>query len=247
MTQIGERIADLFGWGGPPEPGSLEVTVTERESDKPVAGVEVMLTGRTGGRAVTGADGVARFPALEPGPYWVAAKEDPEFEIRYGTGFAVVDDGETAELSLRVQRIILTIVVKRAHIKNLGQALKGNTAAVDYGHWWIEIDEEESYGWWPAHGVSTWDTLAGVPGRLNGLTGGGTETTDAHHGDPADEMFHPAVESGKTAAAVKACIRAFAKSYKGSWSWPWGQNCHSFQEEMMEHCELAMSSKKANP
>ena len=81
MKQIGECIAELFGWGGPPEPGSLEVTVTERESDEPVAGVVVTLAGRTTGRAVTGADGVARFPSLEPGPYWVAAKEEPEFEI----------------------------------------------------------------------------------------------------------------------------------------------------------------------
>lgn len=41
-----------------------------------------------------------------------------------------------------------------------------------------------------------------------------------------------------TCAAAEACIRDFAVSYSGSWSWPIGQNCHSFQEEMMSTCNL---------
>ena len=39
-----------------------------------------------------------------------------------------------------------------------------------------------------------------------------------------------------TEDGIKSCIRKFASSYSGSWSYPWGQNCHSFQEEMMDMC-----------
>lgn len=34
------------------------------------------------------------------------------------------------------------------------------------------------------------------------------------------------------------CVRDFANSYSGSWSWPFGQNCHSFQESAMSSCCL---------
>jgi hypothetical protein len=29
-------------------------------------------------------------------------------------------------------------------------------------------------------------------------------------------------------------IRNFSNSYDGNWSWPIGQNCHSFQKEMLK-------------
>jgi len=66
-----------------------------------------------------------------------------------------------------------------------------------------------------------------------------------HHGDNAEEKFHPAVNSGQNAVQVKNEMRSFAKAYSGSWSYPFGQNCHSFQESMMDHCHLnKFGSKK---
>ena len=39
-----------------------------------------------------------------------------------------------------------------------------------------------------------------------------------------------------TEEGIKSYIRKFVSSYSGSWSYPWGQNCHSFQKEMMNMC-----------
>ena len=110
-----------------------------------------------------------------------------------------------------------------------------------YGHWWVEIDGSESYGWWPKYSVGLWETLTGTDGELNGQTSfRGTPTKDPHHGDSADESFNPTAPSGTTNASIKTCIRKFTKSYSGEWRWTlgWGQNCHTFQEDMMEKCDL---------
>lgn len=242
MTQIGEGTATGFDFGGLLEPGSLEVSVVERTSGEPVAGVEVMLQGPTPALSVTDGDGVARFDALDPGPYWIAARQ-PEFDIVHGKDALILDTGEAATLSLRVKRVMLSVTIKRDHIRGLFYALIGQKGKTEYGHWWIDIDGIESYGWWPAIGAPGLTALMGVPGQLNGmLHSPGTATQDLHHPDSGDEEFHPLVINGSSAAAVKDCIRTFAHGYSGTWSWPWGQNCHSFQEEMMEHCGLARES-----
>lgn len=239
MTQIGEGIAALFGFGGPVEPGSLEVTVVERKSGEPVAGVGITLRGPTGVCSVTGTDGKVRFPELDPGPYWVQASQE-QFLTQHGTDSIIVESGEPAALSLRVKRIIQTVTVKRIHIKDLYKALLGDKQGADYGHWWIDIDGTESYGWWPSVGVPGLHALMGVPGQLNGmLLAPGSPTRDLHHDDDGDEEFNPVVINGDSAAVIKECIRTFAAGYSGGWSWPFGQNCHSFQQELMEHCSLA--------
>jgi hypothetical protein len=89
-------------------------------------------------------------------------------------------------------------------------------------------------------------TFTGVPGSLNGQGPRfrGTPTRDPHHGDDAEEMFHPRVTSGKSAGAIKADVRSFASGYSGKWSWPFGQNCHSFQKSLMSKCGLSRSGSK---
>src|SRR6266849_4709214 len=55
-----------------------------------------------------------------------------------------------------------------------------------WGHWWIELDGQESYGWWPTPCPMGWrGALSGSRGCLNGMdgTGGGSATRDAYHGD----------------------------------------------------------------
>ncbi len=113
-----------------------------------------------------------------------------------------------------------------------------------YGHWWTEFNGNESYGWWPLEPVSgLYDTLAGVNGELNGQTSfGGTATTDPHHGDNTDSTLQVQYtgNDGKTEATIINEMRNFANTYNGEWRWTfgWGQNCHTFQEEMLENSNL---------
>ena len=110
-----------------------------------------------------------------------------------------------------------------------------------YGHWWFEMGSE-SYGWWPKTPVGLWDTLFGTEGELNGQSNFmGSATQDPHHGDSADEEFHPVVpcDDTRSDSEIQDCLRGFAQSYSGSWSWPFGQNCHSFQKAAMAHCGLS--------
>jgi RHS repeat-associated protein len=112
-----------------------------------------------------------------------------------------------------------------------------------YGHWWVEIDGKESYGWWPKGFATIGKCTEGV---LNGRVGGGTATKDPHHGDWPDYQFNPEVTGEKTChgdnceqACTDAanCFRSFAKSYTGQWC-VGGPNCHTFQEEGMKKCGL---------
>jgi hypothetical protein len=137
-------------------------------------------------------------------------------------------------------REVTTITMKRNHI-NLNHEDK-------YGHWWFEIGDSldsasESFGWWPAVPIGTKGTMRGVPGELNGQTNFlGLPTRDPHHGDEADESFHPVVRASdtRTDAEIADCLRQFARNFRGQWRWAFGigQNCHTFQEQAMIHCGL---------
>lgn len=239
MTQIGEGTAPPFGFSGPLEPGSLEVTVLEERSGDPVAGVDVTLIGPSRQRAVTGADGRATFPELEPGLYAaVAAQREFEIGLEHADPLVFVTAGEAVTMPLRITRILLSVELKRLWI---GYRFTG-------GHWWTEIDGKESYGWYPAY--DPWFRIkSGVPGRLNGPIDSktATPTRDEHHGEDVSNQFHPRLLNGGSAEATKVCIRTFAREFSGTWSWPEGQNCRSFQTSLMEHCGLAEVGSKRIP
>ena len=80
-------------------------------------------------------------------------------------------------------RVVEFVTIKR------NEPLAGRS----YGHWWVEIDGKESYGWWPAHPLRLRDVLWGTAGTLNGqgTALGGTPCRDPHHGQHADYEFHP--------------------------------------------------------
>ena len=110
-----------------------------------------------------------------------------------------------------------------------------------WGHWWIELDDEESYGWWPMPCPMGWrGALLGSRGCLNGIAGGtgGTMTRDAYQGDEPDHWFHPTLVVAKSDDQVRAEIRAFAQSFVGGFRWQWwwlrepAENCRTFQQEM---------------
>lgn len=146
--------------------------------------------------------------------------------------------------------VCTNITIKRRNIQ-----LNGDDK---YGHWWTEIGDNESYGWWPKSPVGLKDTLTGVPGELNGQTNfGGTLTQDPHHGEDisagVDEIFHPVISSAPGCECMSCedaarIARKFATYvYSGDWSWPTGQNCHSFQNSLMDAACLEVPQKMDLP
>ncbi len=116
-----------------------------------------------------------------------------------------------------------------------------------YGHWWTKITPNESYGWWPKHPVNNLsETLLGVEGELNGTTNfGGTATTDPHHFDKSGDEYKVFSESKKPEVQIQNEMRSFANSYKGEWRWTFGagQNCHTFQNDMLKKSNLKAEKK----
>lgn len=112
-----------------------------------------------------------------------------------------------------------------------------------WGHWWIELDGEESYGWWPYPCPMGWKgAMRGSRGCLNGIgtDAGGTRTRDAYHGEEPDHWFHPTLVVDKSDDQVRAEIRAYARSYVGGFRWQWwwlrdgAENCRTFQDGMFD-------------
>lgn len=126
--------------------------------------------------------------------------------------------------SPNVPRVVEFVKVKR------NQALVGRS----YGHWWIEVDGSESYGWWPGEcpaGLRT--LLLGAKGVLNGVgvADGGRPTLDPSHGLPADHEFHPVLVRPSSDDELRRAIRSFAAGFAGGWRWSVRptMNCRLFQ------------------
>jgi hypothetical protein len=109
-----------------------------------------------------------------------------------------------------------------------------------FGHWWIEIDGTESYGWWPERcPIRVRDFFFGSAGTVNGLHGscaGGTTMTDPHHREPAQHSFHPTLVVRKSDRRVRRDIRSFAQKFTGEWRYstkPTSNDCRSFQLRLL--------------
>lgn len=129
----------------------------------------------------------------------------------------------------RPGRTVETVTCKRRHI-DLGQG--------QMGHWWTEINGNESYAWWPKSEGSVWDALFGTEGELNAVSHpsmGGTPTRDPYHGQAAEESFHPkCTDPAMDDSAIHSKMRTYAQGYSGSWRWTLGgTDCHVFQERML--------------
>jgi hypothetical protein len=105
-----------------------------------------------------------------------------------------------------------------------------------FGHWWIEMDGVESYGWWPARRpVGLRVFLFGTKGTLNGghaFPDGRPSARDPHHLDAATHEFHPRLLVRKSDRQVRSEIRAFAESFESKWRWsarPTTRDCRRFQ------------------
>jgi hypothetical protein len=110
-----------------------------------------------------------------------------------------------------------------------------------FGHWWIELDRVESYGWWPARRpVGLRVFLFGTRGTLNGgrvFGDGRPSARDPHHLDNAHHEFHPKLLVRKSDRQVRADIRAFAETFESKWRWsarPTTRDCRQFQLALFE-------------
>lgn len=115
-----------------------------------------------------------------------------------------------------------------------------------FGHWWIEVDGVESYGWWPGRcPLRVRDFLLDGGGTLNGTGGacsGGSASRDPHHLDSAQHEFHPVLTIRKSDRRVRSEIRSFASGFDGSWRWsskPETDDCRTFQVRLMRAVGLA--------
>ena len=117
-----------------------------------------------------------------------------------------------------------------------------------YGHWWLELDGETSYGWWPTSiPLRIRDLACGTDGVLNGvglLGMKGSWLRDPHHGQPAAHAFHPVLQVVKADEQVRDEIRRFAHGYRSRWRWHWSARrsagtCRGFQDDLLAAVGLA--------
>ena len=111
------------------------------------------------------------------------------------------------------------------------------------GHWWIEIDEVESYGWWPTPTpVRIHRFILGTGGTLNASPTRNRYITDPHHLDAADHEFHPVLVVRKSDRKIRQEIRTFATRYREGWRWRANattNDCRRFQLRLFDAVGLA--------
>lgn len=132
-----------------------------------------------------------------------------------------------------VPRVVPFVTVKR------NVPLTGRS----YGHWWVEIDDDESYGWWPGRcPLGLVGIIRGTTGVLNGMgvTSDGTPDRDPNHGLLADHEFHPVLIEDRTDDEVRDALRSFAAAFRGGWRWSVRptMNCRTFQLALMDAAGL---------
>jgi hypothetical protein len=236
--QVGSPVLACSQQGSTPIPPPAQIVVhVQRPDGTPLSGANVSVAGE-GWNGVTDVDGNYDFGQVLPDTYTVNGYLEG-FRPSLASETLFAPAGVLTQYILTLQQCVAgrsevsSITMKRKHIHLTGDD--------KYGHWWFEMGDE-SYGWWPKDHVGLKNTFFGTDGELNGQTNfDGDPTQDPHHGDDAEEQFHPTVDCSdpRTDEDIQACLRAFANSYSGSWSWPLGQNCHSFQEAAMNHCLLS--------
>lgn len=130
-------------------------------------------------------------------------------------------------------RVLSWVTVKRCR-PSLGRT---------YGHWWIELDDAESYGWWPGSRPAGLRALiVGTTGVLNaGNHAGRHRPIDPRHGDDADHAFHPVLSVRRSDWQVRRDLRVFATTFSGGWRWSLRRpsaNCRSFQLALLSAAGL---------
>ncbi len=175
MTELGEGIAigilpPIKDAEEPRSPGNLVVTLKETSSGEAIKDVKVSIAGASSGEATTNAAGQCRFDGIAAGFYTLTLTQD-EFEMSPDKARFAIHPDQTLKLNIKVRRVLTTVVMKRIHVRGTLKAAGGDKSELEYGHWWVEVDGSQSFGWWPASGVSIGGTFLGVPGVLNEMKG----------------------------------------------------------------------------
>lgn len=120
----------------------------------------------------------------------------------------------------------------------------------EYGHWWLEVGEDESYGFWPRDPVGgLLPTFFGVPGAVDSRRFCPNPRRDGHHGDRGSgiqelDVWAP-IDIDEHKLLVQA--RVFADGFRANWAWPatplTGENCHSLQEKLLKALNLRVTSR----
>jgi hypothetical protein len=170
MTEIGESVAVSVPKKEKEKKGDLKVTVVNQCKGTDGQPVEIEDAKVKAGKEkkTTDSSGTAEFTGLKATTYSVYAEkhfEDADY-VRFlahyvfplgplttwtmkaeseGSANVDVPDGGKAEVEvpIKVFRLVDLVEFKRKQI-DLGGEDK-------YGHWWVEIDGSESYGWWPKY------------------------------------------------------------------------------------------------
>lgn len=242
-----------------------------------VPGIQAEISG--GGKtfsAESNGSGEVSFHDVPCGVYSLKLAQE-EFSIAPFSNVVLAVNSSNKEFEILLKRQIKTIEIFRLGTQLLAAA--GITEGVrdedgqvvdTYGHWWTKIyateadtrneTPRESYGWWPVQGAigaggttkrdAIYDTIGGVPGELNGVSYGGTATTDPYHGKSRDysvleDVFFPFVSNGRSAEWYKRTVAHKAASFSAdvSTEWSWvtdsgGWHCKTFQKYLMRHARL---------
>ena len=122
----------------------------------------------------------------------------------------------------------------------------------EYGHWWIEVGPDESYGFWPEQPVGgLLETVLGVPGKVNRGSFSPNARRDLHHGEQSSDgslaEFDVLAPVGIDADQLLEQVRDFANAFDARWAWPatrWtGENCHTFQEKLLSRFDLRITKR----
>ena len=154
------------------EKGNLKIRVVEICSNNPVENVDIRA-GRL--KSKTNSSGETEIKDIAVKNYSIAAKKHsknldyikfishihPRIVSSYKAvsenySKAEVNNNETTEIEIQLERYRLLdkVQYKRIHI---------NLSNDDYGHWWTEIDTNESYGWWPKYPINHTENKVDLP------------------------------------------------------------------------------------
>ena len=107
-----------------------------------------------------------------------------------------------------------------------------------YGHWWVELRDGTSYGWWPCGPGSN---ITGRPGCVN-AGNGSRDPKHGKHGDwEGNASTHEPCDGNcdRACGDAQKCLKRFAQGYSGSSSLK--RNCHDFIDESLTACKLGLS------
>ena len=128
-------------------------------------------------------------------------------------------------------------VIKVPISTNFSVALSdpASNQGTEYGHWFEILGPNESYGFWPTDPVDLWGTLFGVDGSVNRGEANDPDLDGYLAGGMLGaERFDLYVPAEITDDKVRQLARDYQEAFRSKWSYPFGNNCHTFLDGFLE-------------